>query len=49
MDGNDNGYIKNQEKEKERLKNVKEYQDKFFKKIYKKGGIRNDYKNNFRR
>ena len=33
MDGNDNGFIKNKEKEKERQKNIREYQRKF---LYKK-------------
>lgn len=36
MNGNDNGYIENREKEKQRQKNIKEYQDRFFKKINKK-------------
>lgn len=30
MDGNDNNYIKTKEKEQERLKNIQEYQRKFF-------------------
>lgn len=41
MNGDDNGYIANKEKEKQRQKNVKEYQDKFFKKINKRGNGRN--------
>ncbi len=32
MDGNDNGYIKNREKEEQIKKNMLEYQRKFFKK-----------------
>ena len=36
MDGNDNGYIKNREKEKERLQNMLEYQRKFFEKKMKR-------------
>ena len=32
MNGDDNGYIKYQEKEKERIQNMLEYQRKFFKK-----------------
>lgn len=31
MNGEDNGYIKHQEKEKERIQNMLEYQRKFFK------------------
>lgn len=36
MNGNDNGFIKNKQKEKERQNNVKKYQEKFFKKNTKK-------------
>lgn len=36
MNSDDNGYIENRDKEKQRQKNVKEYQDKFFKKINKR-------------
>lgn len=36
MNSDDNGYIENRDKEKQRQKNVKEYQDKFFKKISKR-------------
>ena len=37
MNGDDNGYIKNREKEKQRQQNILEYQRKFFKnKIHKK-------------
>lgn len=36
MNGNDNGFIKSQEKEKQRQQNVLEYQRKFFKKKMRK-------------
>jgi len=32
MNGNDNGYIKNRDKEKQRQRNILEYQRKFFEK-----------------
>lgn len=35
MNGEDNGYVENQQKEKQRLKNVEEYKKKFFNKITK--------------
>lgn len=37
MDGNDNGFIKNKEKEKERQKNIREYQRKFLNKKMRRG------------
>lgn len=37
MDGNDNGFIKNRDKEKQRQTNVKEYQKKFLNKKIKRG------------
>ena len=37
MNENDNGYIKNKQKEKERLKNVEEYKRKF---LNKKLGVK---------
>lgn len=40
MNGNDNGYIENRDREEQRQKNVKEYQDKFFRKLNKRGGKR---------
>lgn len=36
MNGDSNGYIAHEYKEKQRQKNIKEYQDKFFKNIKKK-------------
>ena len=36
MDGNDNGFIKNRDKEKQRQNNVKEYQKKFLNKKIKR-------------
>lgn len=41
MNGNDNGFIKNRDKEKQRQKNILEYQRKFFKN--KKRGAKNVY------
>ncbi len=37
MDGNDNGFIKNRDKERQRQNNVKEYQKKFLNKKIKRG------------
>lgn len=37
MDGNDNGFIKNRDKEKQRQNNLKEYQKKFLNKKIKRG------------
>ena len=37
MDENDNGFIKNRDKEKERQKNVAEYKRKFLNKKIKRG------------
>lgn len=36
MNGNDNGYIKNRSKEKQRQQNILEYQRKFFEKKMRK-------------
>lgn len=36
MNGNDNRYIKNRDKEKQRQQNILEYQRKFFKKKMRK-------------
>ena len=37
MNGNDNGFIENREKEKQRQKNIIEYQRKFLNKKMKRG------------
>lgn len=37
MNGNDNGFIKNRNKEKQRQNNVREYQIKFLNKKMKRG------------
>ena len=37
MDGNDNGFIKNRDKERQRQNNVKEYQKKLLNKKIKRG------------
>ena len=37
MNGNDNGFIKNRNKEKQRQNNVREYQRKFLNKKMKRG------------
>ena len=37
MNGNDNGFIKNKDREKQRQNNVGEYQRKFLKKKMKEG------------
>ena len=37
MNGNDNGFIKNKDREKQRQNNVREYQRKFLNKKMKRG------------
>lgn len=44
MDYDDNGFIEAKERERERLKNVKEYQRKFFLKKYKKQRRQQEWK-----